>query len=55
MLGFPKPIDPDDERLHGHETVYSASRGGPRTSPSRVCRRSSRKADRLPHWELRAG
>jgi hypothetical protein len=28
MLGFPKPIDPDDERLEGHETDYRASRGG---------------------------
>jgi hypothetical protein len=28
MLGFPKPIEPDDERLQGHETVYQASRGG---------------------------
>ncbi|NUS83682.1 MAG: hypothetical protein HOY75_13280 [Streptomyces sp.] len=27
-LGFPRPIEPDDERLQGHETVYSASRGG---------------------------
>lgn len=28
MLGFPKPIDPDDERLNGHHTTYQASRGG---------------------------
>jgi hypothetical protein len=28
MLGFPKPIDPDDERLDGYETTYQASRGG---------------------------
>ncbi|MBZ6258848.1 hypothetical protein KVH22_25365 [Streptomyces olivaceus] len=27
-LGFPKPIKKDDERLKGHETVYSSSRGG---------------------------
>lgn len=27
-LGFPKPIEPDDPRLQGHETVYQASRGG---------------------------
>lgn len=27
-LGFKRPIDPDDERLEGHETVYCASRGG---------------------------
>ncbi|MFR0354144.1 hypothetical protein [Streptomyces sediminimaris] len=27
-LGFKQPIDPDDERLQGHETTYQASRGG---------------------------
>ncbi|MFF9088631.1 hypothetical protein ACF1BE_19805 [Streptomyces sp. NPDC014991] len=27
-LGFPKPISKDDPRLKGHETDYSASRGG---------------------------
>jgi hypothetical protein len=27
-LGFPKKIEPDDERLKGHETTYRASRGG---------------------------
>ena len=27
-LGFKKPIEPDDERLQGHETDYRASRGG---------------------------
>ncbi|MFE2353458.1 hypothetical protein [Streptomyces parvulus] len=27
-LGFPKPIKKDDERLKGHETTYSSSRGG---------------------------
>ncbi|MEU1275311.1 hypothetical protein [Streptomyces sp. NPDC005799] len=27
-LGFKKPIEPDDERLQGHETTYQASRGG---------------------------
>lgn len=27
-LGFKSPIDPDDERLTGHETTYQASRGG---------------------------
>lgn len=27
-LGFKKPIEPDDERLKGHETDYRASRGG---------------------------
>ncbi|MYU22920.1 hypothetical protein [Streptomyces sp. SID8352] len=28
MLGFKKPIQPDDARLKGHETTYQASRGG---------------------------
>jgi hypothetical protein len=27
-LGFKKPIEPDDPRLKGHETMYQASRGG---------------------------
>ncbi|WP_326780417.1 hypothetical protein OG481_09735 [Streptomyces longwoodensis] len=27
-LGFPRPISKDDPRLRGHETDYSASRGG---------------------------
>lgn len=27
-LGFKKPITPDDPRLKGHGTTYSASRGG---------------------------
>ena len=27
-LGFNKPIEPDDPRLQGHETVYQPSRGG---------------------------
>ncbi|WP_328439353.1 hypothetical protein OHA71_23735 [Streptomyces sp. NBC_00444] len=27
-LGFSKPIQPDDERLQGHDTTYQASRGG---------------------------
>ncbi|MBE1599712.1 hypothetical protein [Streptomyces stelliscabiei] len=27
-LGFKGPIEPDDPRLQGHETVYQASRGG---------------------------
>ena len=27
-LGFKKPIKKDDPRLEGHETTYSASRGG---------------------------
>jgi hypothetical protein len=27
-LGFKGPIDADDPRLQGHETVYQASRGG---------------------------
>ncbi|WP_257230757.1 hypothetical protein [Streptomyces sp. UH6] len=27
-LGFPRPIKQDDPRLKGHETTYSASRGG---------------------------
>jgi hypothetical protein len=27
-LGFQRPIEPDDERLQGHETTYQASRGG---------------------------
>lgn len=27
-LGFKKPIEPDDPRLDGYETVYQASRGG---------------------------
>lgn len=27
-LGSKKPIEPDDERLQGHETTYQASRGG---------------------------
>ncbi|MYU24034.1 hypothetical protein [Streptomyces sp. SID8352] len=28
MLGFKKPIQPDDPRLAGHETDYQTSRGG---------------------------
>lgn len=28
MLGFKKPIQPDDPRLKGHETTYQSSRGG---------------------------
>jgi len=28
MLGFPQPIDPDDERLTDHATDYRASQGG---------------------------
>jgi hypothetical protein len=28
MLGFKKPIQPDDPRLKGHETDYRGSRGG---------------------------
>lgn len=27
-LGFKEPIEPDDERLAGHETDYRASLGG---------------------------
>ncbi|MFI7394038.1 hypothetical protein [Streptomyces tendae] len=27
-LGFKRPIKPDDPRLQGKETEYSASRGG---------------------------
>jgi len=27
-LGFKKPIPADDPRLQGHETHYTASRGG---------------------------
>lgn len=27
-LGFQRPIEPDDERLKGHEQTYQASRGG---------------------------
>lgn len=27
-LGFKKPIQPDDDRLKGHETTYRSSRGG---------------------------
>lgn len=35
MLGFKRPIEPDDPRLTPHKTTYQASRGGYFPTPNK--------------------